>query len=79
MVRGGTRGFVSAGNASTAAELPAESDEAIVFREVLDAHDMDVADDWEDPAGEKFTPLSLSRPSLLDGEGRVPRYRGSSI
>ena len=45
MVRGGTRGFVSAGNASTAAELPAESDEAIVFREVLDAHDMDVADD----------------------------------
>ncbi len=77
-MRGAIRGLGSTRNASTASELPSDSNEAVVFSEVLDALERDVAGDCEEPAGEKFTPLSLSRPSLLDGEGRIPPYRGAS-
>lgn len=65
MVRGARAlGFVpAAGNASTALELPMESEEPEKGIDVAELRD-------EADAGENAETLSLSRSSLLDGEGR---------
>ena len=67
MVNGGNFGLASGRwKASTALELPMESEDALVGA--------DVAGDWDEVAGENATTLSLSRSLLLDGDERAQLF-----